>query len=59
MTTVQARIEALPEAAATRSRDYGRGYAQAVRDVVHLLADHDPEYLADPCECGDTPSHNG
>jgi hypothetical protein len=33
------RIKALPEAEATKSRDYGRGYAQAIRDVLEIL-DH-------------------
>lgn len=30
-------IAALPESAATGSRDFGRGYAQAIRDVLALL----------------------
>ena len=30
-------IRALPEDGATKSRDYGRGYAQAIRDVLELL----------------------
>lgn len=33
------KIAALPEREATKSRDYGRGYAQAVRDVLALLAE--------------------
>lgn len=32
-----AHIAALPESHATGSRDFGRGYAQAVRDVLALL----------------------
>ena len=30
-------IRALPAQEATKSRDYGRGYAQAVKDVLRLL----------------------
>ena len=32
-----ARIKALPEQAANKSRNYGRGYAQAIRDVLALI----------------------
>lgn len=41
MTTLQKAIEMiqkLPELNATKSRDYGRGYAQAVKDIVAILA---------------------
>lgn len=31
------RIAALPEQSATSSRDYGRGYARAIKDVLDLL----------------------
>jgi hypothetical protein len=34
---VLAEIAALPEQAASRSRDFGRGYALAIRDVIELL----------------------
>lgn len=37
MTLLQTRIAALPEQNPTKSRDYGRGYAQAIRDVQELL----------------------
>lgn len=30
-------VRAMPELAATKSRDFGRGYAMAVQDVVTLL----------------------
>lgn len=30
-------VSALPEDGATKSRDYGRGYAQCVRDIIELL----------------------
>lgn len=30
-------IRQLPEDEATKSRDYGRGYAQAIRDVLAIL----------------------
>lgn len=50
-STVQDRIEALPETSATKSRDYGRGYAQAVRDVLDLLRAHDPSWLSEDCAC--------
>jgi hypothetical protein len=43
---MRAAIAALPEESATGSRDFGRGYAKAVRDVLGLL-DAAP---------GDTPS---
>lgn len=36
-------LQRLPEVNATKSRDYGRGYAQAIRDVVSVLR-HVPEY---------------
>ncbi len=32
-----AAVQALPEHNATTSRDYGRGYAHAIRDVLALL----------------------
>jgi hypothetical protein len=34
---VLTEIAALPEQAASRSRDFGRGYALAIRDVIELL----------------------
>lgn len=34
---VAAAIRRLPEDGATKSRDYGRGYAQAIRDVLGLI----------------------
>ena len=37
LTTIRARVRELPEDGATSSRDYGRGYAQAVKDVLALL----------------------
>ena len=36
------RIASLPEDNATGSRDFGRGYAKAVRDILELL-DEDEE----------------
>lgn len=36
---ILADIAALPEGGATGSRDFGRGYAQAIRDVLALLED--------------------
>ena len=32
-----ARTRRMPEDSATKSRDYGRGYAQAIRDVLEIL----------------------
>lgn len=50
--TLGERILALPEQHATKSRDYGRGYAQAVRDVYGLLYAHDGHHtLGEPCGC--------
>ena len=50
--TLGERILALPEQHATKSRDYGRGYAQAVRDVYDLLYTHDGYHtLGDSCGC--------
>lgn len=34
---ILADIAALPESHASGSRDFGRGYAQAIRDVLALL----------------------
>ena len=34
---ILADIAALPESGATGSRDFGRGYSQAIRDVLALL----------------------
>lgn len=31
------RVDEMPEQGATTSRDYGRGYAQAIRDVKRML----------------------
>lgn len=39
--TLREEIEALPEQAASQSRDYGRGYAHAIRDVMEVLERHD------------------
>ena len=36
-TTLLDQIAALPEQAASSSRDFGRGYALAIRDVLALL----------------------
>lgn len=32
------KIEALPETEATGSRDFGRGYAKAIKDVLALMS---------------------
>jgi hypothetical protein len=37
LTDLADKIESWPEQHATRSRDYGRGYAQAIRDVQAAL----------------------
>lgn len=37
---ILADIAALPESGASGSRDFGRGYAQATRDVLTLLGKH-------------------
>lgn len=39
---VAAAIRRLPEDGATKSRDYGRGYGQAIRDVLTLIEDPSP-----------------
>lgn len=31
------KIKALPEQGATKSRDFGRGYSQAIKDVLALM----------------------
>lgn len=49
--TLRDRLEALPEQGATSGRDFGRGYSQAIRDVLQLIEWHDPSYLAEQCEC--------
>lgn len=41
MTDLRAQIAALPETEATKSRDYGRGYAQAIKDVLAVLDSDD------------------
>lgn len=42
LTLVDA-IKELPSQAATSSRDYGRGYAQAIKDVLALIDSLSPE----------------
>lgn len=42
---VEAKVRALPEAEATPGRDFGRGYAMAIRDVLELF-----EYPRNPGE---------
>lgn len=37
LATIRHELKAMPEQGATGSRDYGRGYAQAIRDVEALL----------------------
>jgi hypothetical protein len=37
LQSLRPRLERLPADGATTSRDYGRGYAQAIRDVLELL----------------------
>lgn len=36
-TTELDRIRLLPELEATKSRDYGRGYAEAIKDALAIL----------------------
>jgi len=38
---LEEQLQGLPEENATKSRDYGRGYAQAIRDVLKLLDKED------------------
>jgi hypothetical protein len=49
--TFRERLDALPCEGATRSRDYGRGYAQAIRDVQRLMHAHDRQWLEETCCC--------
>ena len=37
LVIVRYAVEQMPEDAATKSRDFGRGYAMAIRDILSML----------------------